>query len=96
MQNNSEQEAGPQLSKEEIAQKREEITEFYRSNIGHLEVQVKYENLLAEIEEARARRTRAQMFMAQLFADSNPETDSANESNEEMLEEAPRRSLKRN
>jgi hypothetical protein len=36
------------------------------------------------------------MFMAQLFADSNPETDSATESDEEMLEEAPRRSLKRN
>lgn len=96
MQNNSEQEAGPQLSKEEIAEKRQEITEFYRSNIGHLEVQVKYENLLADIEEARARRARAQMFMAQLFAESNPEVDSANDTGEETLEEAPRRSLKRN
>ena len=53
MENNLEQENATQLSKEEIAKRREEISEFYSSNITHLETQVKYEALLTEIEELR-------------------------------------------
>ena len=58
----------PQMSKEEMAKRREEITEFYKDNIPHLEVQADYEMLLAAIEKARAERMQAQMFMAQQYA----------------------------
>lgn len=59
----------PQLSKEELSNRREEITTFYKDNIPHLEVQADYEMLLAAIEKARAERMQAQMFMAQQYAD---------------------------
>jgi hypothetical protein len=59
----------PQLSKEELSKRREEITTFYKDNIPHLEVQADYEMLLAAIEKARAERMQAQMFMAQQYAD---------------------------
>tara|TARA_B100001173_G_scaffold311879_1_gene330678 strand:- start:2808 stop:3116 length:309 start_codon:yes stop_codon:yes gene_type:complete len=61
----------PQLTKEEMTQKREEITAFYKDNIPHLEIQADYEVLLATIEEARAKRMQAQMFMAQQYAAQN-------------------------
>jgi|TARA_R110000803_G_scaffold25481_3_gene60941 hypothetical protein len=62
------QDKEPQLSKEELSKRREEITEFYKDNIPHLEVQADYESLLAAIEKARAERMQAQMFMAQQYA----------------------------
>jgi len=55
----------PQLSQEELTQRRKEITKFYTDNIPHLKTQAKYEALLCEIEESRAKRMQAQMFMAQ-------------------------------
>ncbi len=58
----------PELSKEELAQRREEITAFYKDNIPHLTVQAEYEALLADIEKSRAERMQAQMFMAQQYA----------------------------
>ena len=58
----------PKLSKEDLAKRREEITEFYKDNIPHLEVQADYEMLLAAIEKARAERMQAQMYMAQQYA----------------------------
>ena len=33
----------PQLSKEEVAQRREEITKFYEEQIPHLKVQAEYD-----------------------------------------------------
>ena len=63
----------PQMSKEEMAKRREEITEFYKDNIPHLEIQADYEMLLAAIEKARAERMQAQMFMAQQYAGQNPQ-----------------------
>jgi hypothetical protein len=59
----------PELSKEELTARREEITAFYKDNIKHLEVQAEYEMLLSTIEKARAERMQAQMFMSQTYAD---------------------------
>ena len=61
-------EKDPKLSKEDLAKRREEITEFYKDNIPHLEVQADYEMLLAAIEKARAERMQAKMYMAQQYA----------------------------
>jgi hypothetical protein len=69
MANSDLSEKEPQLSKEELSNRREEITTFYKDNIPHLEVQADYEMLLAAIENARAERMQAQMFMAQQYAD---------------------------
>jgi soluble cytochrome b562 len=59
----------PELTKEELNARREEITAFYKDNIKHLEIQAEYEMLLATIEKARAERMQAQMFMAQQHVD---------------------------
>jgi soluble cytochrome b562 len=63
------EEKDPNLSKEELNARRDEITAFYKENIQHLEIQAEYEMLLATIEKARAERMQAQMFMAQQYAD---------------------------
>ena len=67
------QDKDPQMSKEELSQRREEITAFYKDNIPHLEVQADYETLLAAIEKARAERMQAQMYMAQQYASQKGE-----------------------
>lgn len=40
-----------QLSKEELDNRREELTNYYKESIDHLEVQLKYEELLRDIEK---------------------------------------------
>lgn len=58
----------PELSKEELAARRIEITAFYKENIKHLKVQKEYEELLRDVEKARVERLQAQMFLAQAYA----------------------------
>lgn len=77
--NNQPTEEEVQLSKEEIAQRRQEITEFYKTSIEHLEVQLKYETLLKDIEMARVERIQAQMFLAKAYT--------GEQTNEEAKEE---------
>jgi hypothetical protein len=64
----STQEQPTELSKEELQKRREEISAFYKDNIKHLKVQKEYEELLRDVEKARAERLQAQMFMAQAYA----------------------------
>ena len=69
------------MSKEQLGEKRKEITEYYEGNIQHLETQLKYEQLLRDIEKTRAERLQAQMFIANTMApppeaDENPEVQS--------------------
>ena len=54
----------PELSKEEMEKRRAEITAYYEEHIPALEVQLKYEGLLRDIEKCRAERIQAQMFVA--------------------------------
>jgi len=86
-----------QLSKEQLEARRKEISSFYKSNIPHLKVQKEYEQLLTDIEELRARRVQAQVFLAQAFAaDKNEEVEKAGEDfNKVKEEETTRRTLKR-
>ena len=84
-----------QLSKEEIAKRRVEVSNFYKENIKHLKVQLEYEKLLTEIDETRAKRLQAQAFMAQAYG---PEAESEEEAdfNTAMAQaEKPARTLKR-
>jgi hypothetical protein len=56
------------MSKEELMERRQKITDYYEEHIPHLKVQLEYERLLTEIEENRAKRVQAQKFMAQVMA----------------------------
>jgi hypothetical protein len=72
-----------QMSKEEIAQRRQEITSFYKDSIKHLKVQKEYEELLTAIEESRAKRMQAQMFLAQSLASQEQELQSEENTEDE-------------
>jgi hypothetical protein len=61
------------LSQEELNAKRDEITEYYKDHIPHLQSQLEYENLLRDIEKSRAERMQAQMFITKM-ASTPPET----------------------
>jgi hypothetical protein len=76
-----------QLSKEELDNRREELTNYYKESIDHLQVQLKYEELLRDIEKTRAERVQAQMFLAQSVAQNN--------NTEEATEEPAKKTLKR-
>jgi len=59
---------GENISKEDLDNRRKEITSYYEENIPHLKVQKEYEELLRDIEKTRAERLQAQMFIAQTMA----------------------------
>ena len=68
--------AQEELSPEEIAQRKQELSNFYKDNVKHLKIQLEYETLLTDIEEQRAKRMQATMFLAQSFnkdTQENPE-----------------------
>tara|TARA_R110002020_G_scaffold17044_16_gene60328 strand:+ start:4330 stop:4644 length:315 start_codon:yes stop_codon:yes gene_type:complete len=71
------------MSKEELSERREEITSFYKDNIPHLTVQAEYEALLADIEKSRAERMQAQMFLAQTYAAQQEGTKGVDPNSEE-------------
>jgi hypothetical protein len=56
------------MSKEQLAERRREIKEYYEDNIPSLKVQLEYEELLKDIEKTRAERLQAQMFIAKTMA----------------------------
>jgi hypothetical protein len=84
------QDKDPILSEDQLRERREEITKFYKDNIPHLTVQAEYEELLATIDKARAERLQAQIFMAQATAQQNPSEEISKEEKEfkEAMEKA--------
>lgn len=86
------------LSKEEVEQRRKEITAFYKENIKNLKVQLEYETLLTDIEKTRAERLQAQIFVAQTYAQQNANaaaTGDTSEAAEEFETAKEGRTLKR-
>ncbi len=57
------------LTVEEMAVKRAEITKYYEDHIPSLETQLQYETLLRDIEKTRAERLQAQMFITKSMAE---------------------------
>jgi len=57
------------LSPEEMAKRRAEITKYYEEHIPALKIQYEYEELLRDIEKFRAERLQAQMFMTKAMAE---------------------------
>ena len=68
--NKSTGESKKDFTKEEAAQRRAEVTKFYKTNLPHLKAQLEYEKLLTDIEQTRVTRIQAQMFLAQTYANS--------------------------
>jgi hypothetical protein len=62
------QHAEEQLSAEELAQRKEEMKNFYDESVPYLESQAKYEKLLTEIEEARFKRANYQYQFAMMMS----------------------------
>lgn len=57
-----------QLTEEQLLEIRKRMIKYYKDQIGVLEPQAKYETLLADIEEARARRMQMSIRLAQMMA----------------------------
>lgn len=64
-----------QMSAEELAQRKEEMKNFYDESVPYLESQAKYEKLLTEIEEARFKRANYQYQFAMMMANQPKEED---------------------
>jgi hypothetical protein len=90
-----------ELSPEEIDKRRAAITNFYKGQIKYLKVQLEYESLMTEIEENRAKRLQAQMFLAQAAHAENEEemgteeVEAAKREFEEAMAQRPERKLKK-
>jgi len=73
-----------ELSPEELAEMRKRTLDFYKSRISFMKVQLEYENLAANIEEAKLRGLMATLKMAHITA---PPAESEEESiNQEKSE----------
>lgn len=74
-----------QLSAEELAQRKEEMKNFYDESVPYLESQAKYEKLLTDIEEARFKRANYQYQFAMMMSqrpDMEEETEQENQTSE--------------
>jgi hypothetical protein len=81
------------LSPEELAQRKEEMKNFYDDSVPYLESQAKYEKLLTEIEEARFKRANYQYQFAMMMANQPKEDE---DENENPTDDAPKgRKLKK-
>jgi hypothetical protein len=61
------------ITAEELHARKAELKKHFDSEIPFLETQLKYETLMADIEEQRARRTYSMVKMAQMMAPPSEE-----------------------
>lgn len=82
-----------EFTAEELAAQKEQMLQFYTESLPYLEAQLKYEETLLKIDEARFKRTNIQMqyaMMAQAQQEAEQELDE-----EESTPEQPKRKLKK-
>jgi outer membrane protein TolC len=65
----------PQMNEQQIREWREKMTNYYNDQLPLLETQKKYETLLADIEEARARRMTMSIRLAQMMSGPDEEEE---------------------
>jgi hypothetical protein len=68
------------LSPEELLAKKEEMMSFYSDSMPYLEAQLKYEKMLADIDEVRFKRTQIQMQYAMMMAPEEEAEENVNNS----------------
>ena len=64
------------MTAEQLADRKNEMLTFYKESVPYLEAQLKYEQLLLEIDEARFRRTSINYQLAMMM---NPPTEGEEE-----------------
>jgi hypothetical protein len=62
-----------QITQEELQARKAELKAHFEREIPFLETQLKYETLMADIEEQRARKTYSMVKMAQMMAPPSEE-----------------------
>ena len=83
MENQQEREFTP----EELAAQKEQMLQFYTESLPYLEAQLKYEELLMKIDEARFKRNTIQMQWAMMMQTQQeqeqevPDSDTENDPN---------------
>lgn len=79
----------PEMTPEQMQEKRAQLDAFYDEVIPHLEKQLKYEELRASIEIARLKNLQAQVTMANMMAPEPEEDD------DDATEQPIKRTLRR-
>ncbi len=79
----------PEMTPEQMQEKRAQLDAFYDDVIPHLEKQLKYEELRASIEIARLKNLQAQVTMANMMAPEPEEDD------DDATEQPIKRTLRR-
>lgn len=64
------------LTPEEVKERKEKLVQYYTEQVQFLTVQLKYETLVTDIEEQRAKRLQFQVMVANMLADE-PEEEEA-------------------
>lgn len=82
-----------ELTPEQVAELKANMTAYYNDQIPMLELQLKTEALAADLEEARLRRIVATMRIAQIMAGPKEDPE-AKQSQEELAEFKKERKLK--
>lgn len=79
MDNLNQQEQEVELTAEELAEKKEQMLKFYTDSLPYLKAQAEYEKILAEIDEARFKRTTIQYQYAMMAQQPEEMTGSDND-----------------
>lgn len=67
MENLNQQEQEVELTAEELAERKEQMMQFYTESLPYLRAQAEYEKALCEIDEARFKRTTIQYQLAMMM-----------------------------
>jgi len=79
MENLNQHEQDVELTAEELAEKKEQMLKFYTESLPYLKAQAEYEKILAEIDEARFKRTTIQYQYAMMSQEHAAESELAEE-----------------
>lgn len=89
------QETQEQFTPEQLEKRRKDLVNYYKNQTTVLEAQLKYESVMADIEEARVKRMTMIMRQAQMTApqpeeEEEEEKEKAPETSNEAATEAPK------
>ena len=89
-----------EITAEEMAAQKEQMLQFYTESVPYLEAQLKYEELLMKIDDARFKRNTIQMqwammMQAQQEQELDPEGSDSDIDNEPNIPEQGKRKLRK-
>lgn len=87
-----------EMTPEQLAEQKENMLRFYTESLPYLEAQLKYEQMLLQIDEARFKRSSIQYQFAMMMNPPQEEADEETEREDLIMSEKPvskERKLKR-